>query len=184
MQVRKEKEAELFANDQYWANRLKNQEAEFLKNSKIMEQEFNDTVSCTRNCLPVKSEKINPELIFRWATSRNDLRNHLWPASCHLVKTSRIRSSNATGKIQQKRWSARLRCETSSNVSTLLEQARLMQSKSQLHLLSSIPVVLWLCLEFNSNILFLPLWMSPHTIGMFCWWSTLHEKRGELRFCK
>lgn len=45
MQVRKEKEAELFANDQYWANRLKNQEAEFLKNSKIMEQEFNDTVS-------------------------------------------------------------------------------------------------------------------------------------------
>lgn len=49
MQVRKEKEAELFANDQYWANRLKNQEAEFLKNSKIMEQEFNDTVSCTRN---------------------------------------------------------------------------------------------------------------------------------------
>lgn len=45
MQVRKEKEAELFANDQYWANRLKNQEAEFLKNSKIMEKEFNDTVS-------------------------------------------------------------------------------------------------------------------------------------------
>lgn len=45
MQVRKEKEAELFANDQYWANRLKSQEAEFLKNSKIMEQEFNDTVS-------------------------------------------------------------------------------------------------------------------------------------------
>jgi hypothetical protein len=44
MQVRKEKEAELFANDQYWANRLKNQEAEFLKNSKIMEKEFNDTV--------------------------------------------------------------------------------------------------------------------------------------------
>lgn len=45
MQVRKEKEAELFANDQYWANRLKNQEAEFLKNSKIMEKEFSDTVS-------------------------------------------------------------------------------------------------------------------------------------------
>ncbi|CRL03479.1 CLUMA_CG016146, isoform A [Clunio marinus] len=45
MQVRKEKEAELFANDQYWANRLKNQESEFLKNSKIMEQEFNDTLS-------------------------------------------------------------------------------------------------------------------------------------------
>jgi uncharacterized pyridoxal phosphate-containing UPF0001 family protein len=45
MQVRKEKEAELFANDQYWANRLKNQEAEFLKNSKIMEKEFTDTVS-------------------------------------------------------------------------------------------------------------------------------------------
>lgn len=44
LQVRKEKEAELFANDQYWANRLKNQEAEFLKNSKIMEQEFSDTV--------------------------------------------------------------------------------------------------------------------------------------------
>lgn len=45
MQVRKEKEAELFANDQYWANRLKNQEAEFLKNSKIMEKEFTETVS-------------------------------------------------------------------------------------------------------------------------------------------
>lgn len=45
LEVRKEKEAELFANDQYWANRLKNQEAEFLKNSKIMEKEFNDTVS-------------------------------------------------------------------------------------------------------------------------------------------
>lgn len=45
MQVRKEKEAELFANDQYWANRLKKQEEEFLKNNKIMEKEFNDTVS-------------------------------------------------------------------------------------------------------------------------------------------
>jgi hypothetical protein len=45
MQVRKEKEAELFANDQYWANRLKKQEDEFLKNNKIMEKEFNDTVS-------------------------------------------------------------------------------------------------------------------------------------------
>lgn len=45
LQVRKEKEAELFANDQYWANRLKNQEAEFLKNSKIMEKEFTETVS-------------------------------------------------------------------------------------------------------------------------------------------
>lgn len=45
LQVRKDKEAELFANDQYWANRLKNQEAEFLKNSKIMEKEFNETVS-------------------------------------------------------------------------------------------------------------------------------------------
>lgn len=44
MQVRKEKEAELFANDQYWANRLKKQEDEFLKNNKIMEKEFNDTV--------------------------------------------------------------------------------------------------------------------------------------------
>lgn len=44
LQIRKEKEAELFANDQYWANRLKNQEAEFLKNSKIMEKEFNETV--------------------------------------------------------------------------------------------------------------------------------------------
>lgn len=44
MQVRKEKEAELFANDQYWANRLKKQEDEFLKNNKIMEKEFSDTV--------------------------------------------------------------------------------------------------------------------------------------------
>lgn len=48
LQIRKEKEAELFANDQYWANRLKNQEAEFLKNSKIMEKEFNETVSAMR----------------------------------------------------------------------------------------------------------------------------------------
>lgn len=45
LEVRKEKEAELYANDQYWANRLQNQEAEFLKNSKIMEKEFIETVS-------------------------------------------------------------------------------------------------------------------------------------------
>lgn len=44
MQVRKEKEAELFANDQYWGDRLKKQEDEFLKNNKILEKEFNDTV--------------------------------------------------------------------------------------------------------------------------------------------
>lgn len=44
MQVRKEKELELAANDQYWANRLKHQEDEFLKNNKIMEKEFSDTV--------------------------------------------------------------------------------------------------------------------------------------------
>lgn len=50
MQVRKEKEAELMKNDQYWANRLKNQEAEFLKNSKIMEKEFSETVSWTWQC--------------------------------------------------------------------------------------------------------------------------------------
>lgn len=37
-------QAELFANDQYWGNRLKTQESEFLKNSKIMEKEFTDTV--------------------------------------------------------------------------------------------------------------------------------------------
>ena len=47
MQVRKEKEAELMKNDQYWAKRLTNQEAEFLKNSKIMEKEFSETVSWT-----------------------------------------------------------------------------------------------------------------------------------------
>ena len=47
MQVRKEKEAELMQNDLYWAKRLQNQEAEFLKNSKIMEKEFNETVSWT-----------------------------------------------------------------------------------------------------------------------------------------
>jgi len=45
MQVRKEKEAELSANDQYWGERLKKQEDEFLKNNKILEKEFNDTVS-------------------------------------------------------------------------------------------------------------------------------------------
>ena len=43
-QVRKEKEEELFANDQYWSKRLMAQEAEFLKNSKIMEKEFSETV--------------------------------------------------------------------------------------------------------------------------------------------
>jgi hypothetical protein len=46
MQVRREKEAELSANDQYWGERLKKQEDEFLKNNKILEKEFNDTV-CT-----------------------------------------------------------------------------------------------------------------------------------------
>jgi hypothetical protein len=51
MQVRKEKEAELFANDQYWANRLKKQEDEFLKNNKIMEKEFNDTVRFYYFCI-------------------------------------------------------------------------------------------------------------------------------------
>lgn len=45
MQVRKEKEAELQANDEYWAKRLQSQEADFLKNSKIMEKEFTETVS-------------------------------------------------------------------------------------------------------------------------------------------
>ena len=45
MQVRKEKEVELSANDQYWGERLKKQEDEFLKNNKILEKEFNDTVS-------------------------------------------------------------------------------------------------------------------------------------------
>jgi hypothetical protein len=44
MQVRKEKEAELLANDQYWTGRLKKQEDEFLKNNKILEKEFDDTV--------------------------------------------------------------------------------------------------------------------------------------------
>ena len=45
MQVRKEKEVELSANDQYWGERLKKQEDEFLENNKILEKEFNDTVS-------------------------------------------------------------------------------------------------------------------------------------------
>lgn len=45
MQVRKEKELELAANDKYWSERLKKQEEEFLKNNKILEKEFNDTVS-------------------------------------------------------------------------------------------------------------------------------------------
>jgi coiled-coil-helix-coiled-coil-helix domain-containing protein 3 len=45
MQVRKEKEAELRANDEYWAKRLQAQDADFMKNSKIMEKEFQETVS-------------------------------------------------------------------------------------------------------------------------------------------
>lgn len=45
IQVRKEKEAELRANDDYWSKRLQAQEADFLKNSKIMEKEFQETVS-------------------------------------------------------------------------------------------------------------------------------------------
>lgn len=49
MQVRKEKEAELFANDQYWGERLKKQEDEFLKNNKILEKEFNDTIGEVKN---------------------------------------------------------------------------------------------------------------------------------------
>lgn len=61
MQVRKEKEAELFANDQYWANRLKKQEDEFLKNNKIMEKEFNDTV---RTCSSHTWEIIKENLFF------------------------------------------------------------------------------------------------------------------------
>jgi hypothetical protein len=50
MQVRKEKEAELLANDQYWAGRLKKQEDEFLKNNKILEKEFDDTVMAPLFC--------------------------------------------------------------------------------------------------------------------------------------
>ncbi|CAO1319522.1 unnamed protein product [Diamesa hyperborea] len=57
MQVRKEKEAELFANDQYWGNRLKKQESDFLKNNKIMEKEFTDTVN------DVKARFQQPSLI-------------------------------------------------------------------------------------------------------------------------
>ncbi|KAL7046243.1 hypothetical protein ACKWTF_002522 [Chironomus riparius] len=49
MQVRKEKEAELLANDQYWGERLKKQEDEFLRNNKILEKEFNDTIAEVKN---------------------------------------------------------------------------------------------------------------------------------------
>jgi hypothetical protein len=74
MQVRKEKEAELFANDQYWANRLKNQEAEFLKNSKIMEQEFTDTVSpVTFTCVRIRADRRSP--CFSGGRSQATLRN-------------------------------------------------------------------------------------------------------------
>ncbi|KAG5677855.1 hypothetical protein PVAND_007575 [Polypedilum vanderplanki] len=45
LQIRKEKEAELKANDQYWANRLNKQEKEFLKNNKILQKEFDDTIN-------------------------------------------------------------------------------------------------------------------------------------------
>lgn len=84
MQVRKEKEAELFANDQYWANRLKNQEAEFLKNSKIMEQEFNDTVS---GCPSREAFVLIALPIFRWAMSRNASLSSHSLASFLLVRT-------------------------------------------------------------------------------------------------
>lgn len=45
MQVRKEKEAELKANDEYWKQTLAKREAEFKQNDQAMEKEYNDTVS-------------------------------------------------------------------------------------------------------------------------------------------
>lgn len=44
MQVRKEKEAELKANDEYWKQTLAKREAEFKQNDQAMEKEYNDTV--------------------------------------------------------------------------------------------------------------------------------------------
>lgn len=45
MQVRKEKEVELKANDEYWKQTLAKREAEFKQNDQAMEKEYNDTVS-------------------------------------------------------------------------------------------------------------------------------------------
>lgn len=45
MQVRKEKEVELRANDEYWKQTLAKREGEFKQNDQAMEKEYNDTVS-------------------------------------------------------------------------------------------------------------------------------------------
>ncbi|XP_063704864.1 uncharacterized protein LOC134834209 [Culicoides brevitarsis] len=44
MQVRKEKEAELKANDDYWKQTLAKREAQFKQNDAAMEKEYNDTI--------------------------------------------------------------------------------------------------------------------------------------------
>lgn len=51
MQVRKEKETELKANDEYWKQTLAKREAEFKQNDQAMEKEYNDTVSCVSSLL-------------------------------------------------------------------------------------------------------------------------------------
>lgn len=54
MQVRKEKEAELKANDEHWKQTLAKREAEFKQNDQAMEKEYNDTV---RTILIIYREK-------------------------------------------------------------------------------------------------------------------------------
>lgn len=86
MQVRKEKEAELSANDQYWGERLKKQEDEFLKNNKILEKEFNDTVSTVPFHWKFMLNLFHL-LFFRLLKSRTVLNIHLLPIKLHHVRS-------------------------------------------------------------------------------------------------
>jgi hypothetical protein len=98
LQVRKDKEAELFANDQYWANRLKNQESEFLKNSEIMEKEFKETVSVGKLLQKIQRKFMDWKIydfisnilncfVCRWEILKNVSLNKLWQVRKHHVKS-------------------------------------------------------------------------------------------------
>lgn len=121
MQVRKEKEAELFANDQYWANRLANQQAEFTKNSKIMEKEFNETVSWKWRWWCQVLKKMFCCRSMRW---RNVSRSKRSPASSPHAKTLRVKLSNATDEIRMRHWSALWRFASFWTAWTAPEQLR------------------------------------------------------------
>lgn len=49
MQIRREKEQELRANDVYWTKRLQTLEANLQKTNQILEKEYNDAVMLFRD---------------------------------------------------------------------------------------------------------------------------------------